>query len=80
MLNFEREGKLGGNWQQLRPASAKMALCPSPKQLRSCVAEPAALASLCVQEGLGVLGTGEAASPEEAALTPRRKDGSAPGK
>lgn len=74
MLNFEREAsKLKGNWQQLHPAPAKMALCSSPQQLHGCVAAAAVLAFLCVQEGLEVWATGEAASPEEAALNSLEK-------
>lgn len=52
--NFEREGKLRGNWQQLPLAPAKTAFCPSLQQLCGCVAAgAAALALLCVQRRVG---------------------------
>lgn len=69
----ERQANLKGNWQQLHPAPAKMALCSSPQQLHGCMAAAAALTFLCVQEGLKVWATAEAASPQEAALNSRKE-------
>lgn len=56
--------EIGSNFIQRQPKRHSV----PPRSSCAVVAAAAALAFLCVQEGLEVRGTGEAVSPEEAAL------------